>query len=69
MVQPDNLLMAVCADLRASCEAKGHALGQKVHEADRWIAATAVRPGVELVSDDGVFQNVEGLVVRSLRDG
>ncbi len=69
VVQPDGPLVAVCAELRASCEAKGQALGQKVHEADRWIAATAVRLGVELVSDDGGFQNVEGLVVRSRRDG
>lgn len=63
IVQPDDKLMAVCAALRAQCEASGHPLGQKVHEADRWIAATALRLEVALVSDDGVFRNVPGLTV------
>lgn len=67
VVQPDDELMSICAGLRASCESAGHPLGQKVHEADRWIASTALRLRVELVSDDGVFQDVEGLVVSSRR--
>jgi predicted nucleic acid-binding protein len=53
IVQPDDQLMQVCAELRVGCERAGLALGQKVHEADRWIAATAMRLGVELISDDG----------------
>jgi len=63
IVQPDDRLIQVCAELRASCEQAGHALGQKVHEADRWIAASAIRLGVELVSDDSVFADVPELVV------
>ncbi len=63
IVQPDDRLIQVCAELRASCEQAGHALGQKIHEADRWIAASAVRLGVELVSDDSVFTDVPGLIV------
>ena len=35
-------LVAVYARLRAGCVAAGHALGQKEHTADRWIAATAI---------------------------
>lgn len=62
VVQPDDDLMLRCAELRASCWAKGHALGQKVHESDRWIAATALL-GVKLISSDAVFENVPGLVV------
>lgn len=65
IVQPDDRLMQVCAELRASCEQAGHALGQKVHEADRWIAASAIRLGVELVSDDSVFEDVPRLAVLS----
>jgi len=65
IVQPDDQLMQVCAELRVGCERAGLALGQKVHEADRWIAATAMRLAVELVSDDAVFADVPGLVVRS----
>lgn len=68
IVQPDDTLMAVCADLRARCEATGHGLGQKVHEADRWIAATAVRLGLALISDDAVFRDTPGLTVLSSSD-
>lgn len=65
VVQPDDDLMLTCAELRASCLAAGHALGQKVHEADRWIAATAIALGVELISGDAVFENVAGLVLQA----
>ena len=63
VVQPDDQLMRTCAQVRAECEREGHPLGQKIHEADRWIAATAIRMGIELVSDDAVFAGVEGLVL------
>ncbi len=63
VVQPDDDLMRVCAQLRADSWASGHALGNKVHEADRWIAATAMVLGIELVTGDDVFRRVPGLVV------
>jgi predicted nucleic acid-binding protein len=59
--------MSICAELRATGEHAGHALGQKVHEADRWIAATAMRLGVQLVSDDSVFLGVPGLALTRRR--
>ncbi|MDQ6797444.1 MAG: PIN domain-containing protein [Actinomycetota bacterium] len=65
VVQPDDDLMLTCAALRATCSAVGHALGQKVHDADRWIAATAIALGVDLISGDAVFEHVPGLVVQS----
>ena len=64
VVQPDDDLMLTCAELRATCLAAGQALGQKIHEADRWIAATAMTLGVELISKDAVFANVPGLAVQ-----
>jgi predicted nucleic acid-binding protein len=67
VVQPDDELIRACASLRARCERVGHSLGQKVHEADRWIAATALRLGLELVSNDAVFDRVDGLSVLRLR--
>lgn len=67
VVQPDDQLVRVCAELRARCEFTGHALGNKIHEADRWIASTALRLGVPLVSDDGIYAGVERLVVESRR--
>jgi len=65
VVQPDDEMMQRCAALRDECEKAGLALGQKVHEADRWIAATALVLGVDLVSQDAVFRTVPGLSVLS----
>jgi predicted nucleic acid-binding protein len=64
-IKPDDHLIEICARLRHDCEARGHPLGQKVHETDRWIAATALVLEVGLVSDDGAFSNVDGLRVLS----
>jgi predicted nucleic acid-binding protein len=58
-------LVTVCARLRARCEAAGHALCQKHHNSDLWIAATAIRLGVPLVSHDRIFLAVPGLVLES----
>ena len=66
-VVPDDALMTTCAELRAHRERSGHPLGQKIHEADRWIAATAIKLGVQLVSDDAVFRGVPELSVISTR--
>jgi predicted nucleic acid-binding protein len=59
-------LVLVYAQLRARCESAGHALGQREHNADRWIAATAVRLGIPLVSNDTIFRNVAGLTLESV---
>lgn len=66
IVQPDDQLMQVCAELRVECEQSGQALGQKIHEADRWIAATAIALDAQLVSDDAVFRGIAGLDVLTL---
>lgn len=63
VVQPDDQLIQLCADLRHRCERLGHPIGQKIHEADRWIAATALRLEIPLVSGDHVFDDIEGLEV------
>lgn len=57
--------MLTYARLRAQCERIGHALSQREHDADRWVASTAVRLGVPLVSNDGIFRNGPGLVLES----
>jgi predicted nucleic acid-binding protein len=59
-------LVATCAQLRADCASIGHALAQSEHNADRWIAATAIRIGIPLVSNDGIFRDVPGLALESL---
>jgi predicted nucleic acid-binding protein len=65
IVMRDSDLVAVCASLRWECEKSGHALHQKVHEADRWIAATAMRHDFALMSDDRIFIGVPGLKIHS----
>ncbi len=57
----DDAIATAYAELKASCRADGHGLGQKVHDGDRWIAATAIRHGLPLVSDDRILQSVPGL--------
>jgi len=59
VVQPDDDLIRRGAKLRADCEHNGHGLGQKIHEADRWIAATALR--LDLVSEDAIFRGIPNL--------
>lgn len=58
-------LVLVYAQLRVDCVRIGHALGQRDHDADRWIAATALRLGAPLVSNDRIFKDVPGLVLES----
>jgi len=59
-------LVALRAQLRADCAAIGHALAQREHNGDRWIAATAARLGIPLVSNDTIFRGTPGLALESL---
>jgi tRNA(fMet)-specific endonuclease VapC len=54
-------LVLAYAQLRVDCRKIGHALTQREHDADRWIAATAIRLGIPLVSNDNIFRDVPGL--------
>lgn len=67
VVQPDDTLMSMCAEFRSACERRAHPLGQKIHEADRWIAVTALAGDLDLVSDDRVFRTAPGLSLLSTR--
>ncbi len=60
VAQPDDETITICAELRHGCQQIGHALGGKVHDGDRWIAATAIRLGLPLVSEDRVFHGAPG---------
>jgi tRNA(fMet)-specific endonuclease VapC len=63
VVHSGHELIRVYAELRVACQRTGHALCQREHDADRWIAATALRLGIPLVSNDGVFKDTPGLTV------
>ena len=69
IVMPDNDLVNICASLRDICQRNSHALSEKIHDSDRWIASTAIRYGIPLISDDGIFRNVPGLTLLQERAG
>lgn len=58
-------LVLVYARLRVECQRLGHALAQREHDGDRWVAATALRLGIPLVSNVGIFASVPGLDVET----
>jgi predicted nucleic acid-binding protein len=58
---PGPTLTAAYVGLRVWCVRAGHGLAHKDHEADRWIAATAMWLDVPLVAHDAIFKNVDGL--------
>lgn len=66
VIDTNNTLILRCAAMRADLQAAGHGLAQKVHEADRWVAATAMALGLELVAGDGIFADVPGLEVHRI---
>ncbi len=58
IVWPGPSLVDIYAGLRTSATRAGHPIAAKHHEADRWVAATAVRLGVPLLSADNIFDNI-----------
>lgn len=69
VVWPGPALLDTYVDLRMKCERTGHALAQQDHDADRWIAATAIHLGIPLVSHDGIFRDAPGLAFETALDG
>jgi predicted nucleic acid-binding protein len=65
IVQSGSELITTYVELRPACAQAGHALGQREHDADRWIAATALRLGIPLVSNDRIFEGALGLRLES----
>jgi predicted nucleic acid-binding protein len=49
------------ADLQARCFHRGHALHQKRHTGDRWVAATAIAMDIPLLALDGIYRGVPGV--------
>ena len=50
------------ATLTAECRAAGHALHEKVHTGDRWIAACAVAKDFELLAGDRIYSGAPRVV-------
>jgi len=62
VIQTNESLIKRCAALRNEAGRMGHPLDQKVHDADRWVAATALVLGLELVAGDGIFEGIPGSI-------
>lgn len=54
-------VQAAYVDLTARAKKSGHAIHDRTHVADRWIAATALAARLPLASDDGIFSGIDGL--------
>ncbi len=54
-------VQAAYVDLTVWARANSHAVQDKIHVGDRWIAATALAWDLELASADGLFVGVVGL--------
>jgi len=68
VIQPDDALVSVCAELRHVCEQAGQGLGAKAHDGDRWVAATALRRQAALVAHDRIFVGAPGLQLLTALD-
>lgn len=49
------------ARLTAECRWRGHALQDKAHTGDRWVAACAIAKVVPLLSFDGIFRGAPAI--------
>jgi predicted nucleic acid-binding protein len=66
VVQTEAKLINRCAALRAWADGAGHPFAQKVHEADRWVVATALALDLELIAGDGIFEGVPELDLKRI---
>ncbi len=60
-VDTDEDVVDAFAQLTRDAGAAGHPIHQKIHIADRWIAACAVSKGFPLLSGDGIYRGAPGL--------
>ncbi len=51
------------AELTSLCRRAGHALHDKIHTADRWVAACAIAKGLPLLSGDGIYRDAPSLLL------
>lgn len=64
-IRSDDQVVDAHADLTSACRRLGHALHAKHHAADRWVAASAIAKGAELLAGDGIYRDTPGLALLS----
>lgn len=60
VVHTTGALVERCAELRVQATRIVHGLAYKIHEADRWVASTALALGLELIAGDTMFGGLPG---------
>ncbi len=66
-VPVDERVIEAFVRMTVDCRRSGHALGQKEHVADRWIAATAIAIRRPLLTSDGIYLATPGLELLPLK--
>ena len=60
-VPVDETVIWAYAGLTADCTTTGHALHDKPHTGDRWVAATAIAIDAPLLAGDGIYRSAPRL--------
>ncbi|MDN5724967.1 MAG: PIN domain-containing protein [Propionibacteriales bacterium] len=59
----DSEVIKAFANIRAECRKLGHALADKQHMGDAWIAATGRAHGLALLSGDAIYAGALGVLL------
>ncbi len=60
-IDVDRGVVEAYAHLTADCRKVGHALSDKVHTGDRWIAASAIAKDLPILTGDLIYARAPGL--------
>jgi len=63
VVPVSDHLLSTAAELRFACRRMGHALHDRAHANDLWIAASAIHIGAALLTADKVFSDTPRLTL------
>jgi predicted nucleic acid-binding protein len=61
--------VAAYAELKAECRRMGHSLWQKLHDGDRWVAASAIAFELPLLAGDAIYEGVPGVRPVHMNEG
>ena len=62
-IRASNGVVDAFARLTAECRRAGHALQDRLHVGDRWVAACAIAHQLELLAGDGIYRGAPDLTI------
>lgn len=62
-IPADAEVIEAFVTLTVACRAAAHGLQQKIHNADRWVAACGIAKGIPLFARDGIYMKAPGLTL------